>query len=1071
MSVLFVCSAWAVALAQERRITGTVTSGEDGRPMPGVSVAIKGTTRGTNTDSEGKYAIQATDQATLVYSFVGSVGQEVTVGNRSVIDVTLAADSRQLAEVVVTGVGVATDKRKLGISVESITANKLPLAPTASVDQALVGKIAGAQISSTNGTPGADINILLRGINTINRGTAPMILIDGVQVAATNLNTIDLNTIERVEVVQGAAAATIYGAQGANGVIQLFTKKGKGQLQIDVSSGVAQNTYLNVGGLRKAALHGMNTDAQNNVIGASGQPLVFQEENSTYSENVIWNSTDPANKTDKPYNANLKYFDHYDLFYQPAYTFNNSIALSGGREKLDFVVSASNNRQTSNIRNNGAFSRSNLTTNIGFELFRGLTFRTTTQLAYTKNTIRSLDRLILYSVNNARPFADFSYRDPDGNYPIYLGDAVGVNHFNPNYYSQYWNTNDNKVDVVQSLNLNYKFPKFVELDAKYGINFQRQELIYTFANQSLNRNAVFTQSSLNNFGPTSDPSGEIDNYSYTKTFQNFLATATFQADLQRDFNVDVPISLTTQAAFDWRSRRDRQYITYALGLPTYMPFDASQASSFRVPSQDQLNTSVVNSINLIDGNGDFVTPFLTYGYLVNQRIEFGDVAGISGGFRSDYSSAFGSGAKPFTFPRGDAYFRLSALKFWENGPISAVVPEFKLRAAFGQAGIQPKPFDRYVTLGTRTLGTSNAFFFTPDQKNPALNVEVSEELEVGADMAFTPLRGSDWLSNIRLSATYWNRATKNAIYKVDVAPSTGSGTLLDNAFSLGSNGFQASLNATMFRSKDLNWNLTTNFGRQTSKITAISGSQEIIITSNAGSTNYVLKEGQRIGQLYGFLALHDVQARKDDGSFYIPEAEQSQYVLASNGWVVDRQTKQPYFTPDQYSFGDPNPKFNMSFINDLSFRDLLTVSFQFDWVYRSHVYNQTKEWMYRDGIHSDYEKSFSIEGQEGAWTAFYRGVYAQRQRNGTKNYFYEDASFVRLRNVAVGLELGRLVKLPAFRRAQLVLSGRNLLTWTKYTGMDPEVSSGTTNSAFDRGTDHNTMPNLRSYQATLNIGF
>jgi len=148
----------------------------------------------------------------------------------------LSISSQSLSEVVVTGVGVATSKKKLGISVESITADKLPAEPTAFVDQALVGKIAGAQISSTNGSPGARINILLRGINNINRGTSPMILMDGIEVRATDLNSLDLSGIERIEVVQGAASATIYGAQGANGVIQLFSKKGKiGKARIDVS--------------------------------------------------------------------------------------------------------------------------------------------------------------------------------------------------------------------------------------------------------------------------------------------------------------------------------------------------------------------------------------------------------------------------------------------------------------------------------------------------------------------------------------------------------------------------------------------------------------------------------------------------------------------------------------------------------------------------------------------------------------------------------------------------------------------------------------------------------------------
>jgi hypothetical protein len=165
----------------------------------------------------------------------------------------------------------------------------------------------------------------------------------------------------------------------------------------------------------------------------------------------------------------------------------------------------------------------------------------------------------------------------------------------------------------------------------------------------------------------------------------------------------------------------------------------------------------------------------------------------------------------------------------------------------------------------------------------------------------------------------------------------------------------------------------------------------------------------------------------------------------------------------------------MSFINEFNYKNFLSVGFQLDWVYKSHLYNQTKGWMFRDGISSDYTIPFSIEGEEPqAWTAFYRGLYAARIANGTKDYFYEDATFLRLRNVSVGLDFAKVFSIPAFKKLQLVLSGRNLWTLTDYTGFDPEISSDTSSdssSAWDRGTDHNTMPNFKSYQVTLNIGF
>ncbi|GAB4011522.1 SusC/RagA family TonB-linked outer membrane protein [Spirosoma migulaei] len=1083
VSILLVSSLWSTAWAQERRITGKVTSAEDGLPLPGVSVVIKGTTKGANTNATGDYDITApgSGNLTLVFSFVGVTSQEVAVGNQSEVNVKLVADNRQLSEVVVTGVGVATDKRKLGISVEAISSKNLPQTPTASIDQALVGKIAGAQISSGNGTPGAPVNIVLRGINTINRGTAPILLIDGVQVDATNydsngninnnptalLSSIDPNTIERVEVVQGAAAATLYGAQGANGVIQVFTKKGKsGKLNIDVSSSITRNEYLNVGGVAKSQFNGFIVDASNNVIGTSGKPLELNPNTLTYSENVQYNPLDVNNKADKPYTANLKYYDHYAYFFRPSNTYNNSIALSGGNDKIDFALSASNNKQESNVINNGGYQRSNLMSNLGLQLAKGLTFRTTTQLVYTNSTIKTNDRLILYAINNARPFADFSAVDPDGNPGIYYGDAVGVNHSNPSFWQKYTDNKDNKVDVIQNFNLNYKVNKFLDLDAKYGINYSKQEIRTTYANQSKNRNVIALNNNYyqNYFG--TDPTGEIDNNSLTTTYQNFLASAFINTDFQNDFKSKLPIRTSTQLSFDYRNRNFKQFYTYTLGLPTYEPFTASQSSTFRVPGVKAPSAGRAG----LPAGGDYTEPFITYGYVVNQRIDYGDLAGISGGFRTDYSSAFGSGSKPFTFPRGDAYFRVSALKFWENSAMAGFFPELKVRAAYGQAGIQPKPFDRYQVLSTATLGSTNSFYTPASQPNPALDVEVSSELEIGTDLALTPSKTSNWLSSVRLSATYWKRSTDNAIFDVSAAPSAGINSIKDNAFSLASNGFQASLNATIVRTKDFSWNLTTNFGRQTSKISAVKNNAEVVVLSSAGSSNYVLKAGEKIGQLYGYITVHSLDQKDPSGNYYISPDQQSQYTVASNGIVVSKATKQPFFSANKYSFGDPNPTFNMSFINEFTVKNFLSFGFQFDWVQGSHIYNQTKEWMYRDGIHADYANPITIDGQTGAWTAFYRGVYAQRQANGTKDYFYEDASFVRLRNVQIGFDLSKVVNIPVLRRAQLVLSGRNLLTFTKYTGFDPEISSGTGSSAWDRGTDHNTMPNLRSYQATLNIG-
>jgi TonB-linked SusC/RagA family outer membrane protein len=1076
---LLTCFALAIALysmAQERTLTGKIISAEDGSALPGVSVIVKGTTNGTVSDADGQFSLAVPPNAALLFSFIGFKGQEVLVGDQTTINVSLAPDITQLSEVVVTGTGVATEKRKLAIAVESVTSDKLPLAPTASIDQALVGKIAGAQISSTDGTPGANINILLRGVNSINRGTSPMILVDGVQMGATNLNSVDLNTIDRVEVVQGAAAATIYGAQGANGVIQLFTKKGKaGKLNIDISSGISQNTLLNTGNVRQSKYHNFATNADGELVDGSGNVISWDPSTGVYTGNVVYNALDPNGKFDKPYAANLPYIDQVNRYLTTASTINNSILLSGGKDKSDFSIAIANNRQTSNFRGDGYNDRTNLTTNLGFELAKGLELRSITQLVYTKNTINYFNQpgfgggSVIYNMLNTRPFADYEAKDLDGNYGYRLGDAAGVNGRNPNYRYQFSDRNDNKVDILQNLSLTYKFPKFVDVNLKYGLNYQTDDDRNTIRNQSSVRNVISSPTSYVSIYNGS-PGGEITTFTNKTVFQNFIATTAAIFDFDKDLKLNVPLKSTTQLTFDWRNENFTQYVTYGANLPSFEPFNASQANTFKIQT-------------------DFKRPFVTYGYLVNQRFEYGDFVGVSGGFRSDYSSAFGKGSKPFTFPRADAYFRISGLKFWDNTAVSRTLIEFKLRAAYGKAGIQPKPFDRYPALGTRVLGTGTStsngvgLYYTAAQNNENLDVEVSQETEYGTDMSFDLLNGK-WLKTLNLSITYWDRQTNNAIYDVDTAPSAGVGTVKENAFSIGSHGLQLSLNAQILSASKFNWNLTTNFGKQYSEITSVKGGGQVVVLSNAGSSNYVLKAGEAVGQLYGYKMLKSVDQTDENGVPWIDPAQQANYEVASNGYVVNKTSKQPLSTSKLYSLGNAFPKFNMSFINDLSYSNFLTLSFQFDWVYKSHLYNQTKSWMYRDGISSDYEKPITINGETGAWTAFYRGVYQAGANNGTKDYFYEDATFLRLRNVAVGFDIAKFANLKSIRKLQLVLSGRNLWTVTKYTGFDPEISSGAsntsasagaigstlTNSAFDRGVDHSTLPNYKSYQVTLNIG-
>lgn len=1038
--------------------TGKVVD-DKGAGVSGASVLEKGTKNGTITAADGSYSLKVKSGAKLVITEIGFESVEINAG--SGISTSLKTDTKSLSEVVVTGVGSATSKKKLAFAVESITADKLPQAPTASIDQALVGKIAGAQISSTNGSPGSPTQILLRGINSIRGGTAPMILIDGLQVVATGLENLDLNSIDRVEVIQGPAASTIYGAQGANGVIQLFTKKGKqGKVEINYSTSVGINSLLNVGDVNKAKKHAFNVNGAGEVVNSSNVPLSFDATTGSYLSNPVFNLVNAASAYNKNYDKNLLWYDHYAMFFRNAATFNNSLSITGAKDKVDFSIVASNTWQETVFKNNGDYNRTNFTVNLGIELLKGLKLRSITQLVNTKSTQLDPDgRNMFYAINNARPFANFEQRDAAGMHSPYFGDAVGVNHYNFNYIIENAKYLEKNLDVVQNINLNYKLNKYVELDAKYGINRSSLNRKYQIADQTASEGAEYWQywaefySPRTSFGApsTGTESGEINQREFIDLFQNFIGTANVKFRFDEDLKLKVPITSNTQFGWDWRKRNITDYWSYGLDAPAFSPYTAADMGSFKV-------------------DRDTRTDFATYGYFVNQRFEYADIAGISGGFRSDYSSAFGRGSKPFTFPRGDAYVRLSSMNFWQGSKINNTITEFKIRAAFGQAGIQPGAYDRFPILNSGVIGTQSQLSTPVSNANPDLDIEVSKELEIGTDISFKLGKGK-WFNSANLSFTYWDRTSENVIDQVDVAPSFGIGRQLTNAMALQSNGIQASLNIPVYSSKDFNWNFTTNFGTQKSIIKSVVGNAELIKTSAAGSAQYVLRAGEKIGQLYGYLLLKSVDELDPNGNPAIPAADKVNYEVASNGWVVHKTTRQPYATAGRFSLGDPNPKFNMSFINDFSYKGFLNVSMQWDWLEGNNIYNQTKGWMYRDGIHKDYDGQITINGQTDAWSSFYRGVYAVRAFNGTKNYFMEDASFWRLRNLVIGVDINKFAKLKGITKLQLVFTGRNLVTFTKYTGMDPEVSSGTLNSGWDRGVDHNTIPNIKTYQFGLNVGF
>ncbi len=440
---------------------------------------------------------------------------------------------------------------------------------------------------------------------------------------------------------------------------------------------------------------------------------------------------------------------------------------------------------------------------------------------------------------------------------------------------------------------------------------------------------------------------------------------------------------------------------------------------------------------------------------------------------------------------------LAKLGFWNT--LSAKIPEFKLRAAYGEAGVQPVyytndllttgalvgPMPNHYSRNTLlTPGIAGGTYFAIPQTagNPNENVERSKEFEYGVDFGIVPITGGSWFNFINASVTVWNRETIGAIWPRSVAPSTGASFIWDNHVGLKSDGVQFSLNADIYSGSNFSWDFTTNFGHTWTVVESTSDGKEIPLTYGNAAT-YTLRPGEAVGSVYGYKALTDINEKDKSGNFYLtgtttaPVAANYTYV---DGRVVEIATKQVKFTGDKYALGNTTPLFNMTFINSFTFKDYLSLSFQVDWVYGGKVYNQTKEWMYSEGLHKDYDKPVTIAGETGAFTAYYKSFYDASESNGTKDYFLEDASYARLRNLSIGFDFAKFFKMQKVRKLQLVLSGRNLATITNYSGFDAEsnqnTSSGgsgtaTPQNSIQRGLDFWSFPNFRSYQVGLNVSF
>ncbi|MCX6331164.1 MAG: SusC/RagA family TonB-linked outer membrane protein [Bacteroidetes bacterium] len=1001
--------------AQNITVKGKVTSEKKNAPIEGATILQKNTKNGTTTNSDGSFSITVKAGTKIIVTAIGFTTKEVNA--QANLTIQLAEEVKDLSEVVVTGVGVARDKRTVGIDLATVSSKDLPKSATASIEQALQGKIAGAQILINSGQPGSGADIVLRTYNSLS-GSYPLILLDGIQVY--DLYSLDLSNVDRVEVIKGAAGGTLYGAQGGNGVIQIFSKKGTrnaAKPTITFGSKYTSDNIITGAWPLVNQFHHYETNAQGYILDNNGKPVAPDA-------NGLWPqpSSVPITLTtmsNKPFKEPV--YDHLSQAYQQAFSSNTSLSISGGTEKMDYAFSGNFFKQQNVVKN--SFDRTNLTLSLGLELAKGLTLRTSTQVILQNDDLLSGSRFDMIQSEN---YFDFT-KKYNGVLPITLIKEAGQRNPLSEYenHERYSKTNR----TVQSANLNYKLNHFIEFDYKYGIDIWNTEGYNYYKNQTANPQYI-----SNGFFWGSTGKGSVYTDYSRSTYQNSLASLFIKTDFEKDFNIHLPITTVTQVAYDWRRDMRHNFWVQGSELPSFPP------------------ASIANTNIRTGSEGAY--DFITYGTMINQLIDWGKLAGVGFTYRSDYSSAFGQGSKPFNFPRGNVYLRLSELFK------SDILSEFKVRAAYGEAGVQPGAYQRQTTVSSGNFQGTGVYLAIPGTlNNPDLKVQVTTELEIGTDIVVQPKFPGAWFSRFNLTYNYYKRESKDIIDNAPSPLSSGADGQVNNVINLKSNGMEISLDINAYRSKKFTWNFGYRFSNPKTQVVSTYLGQPVIKGA------YAIRQGTNLGVFWGQYALTSLTAKDPSGAAYL--ANPANFAVDSYGNVVDKASGKVVLSNsnDKTFMGDPNPSTIMNFINTFTFNNKLTFSFQFDMFNGNKIYNETNQWLYRDTRSKDFDQPVSWNGQAaGAYTVYYSSLY---NSVNPVNWFVQDGSFIRLRDVSLSYIIN---KFPGsiFKSGTITVSGRNLWTKTNYQGLDPEaVSTG----AVGRGYDSFTFPNLKSLQIGFNLTF
>lgn len=1017
-------------VAQQDGISGKIAD-SSGEPLPGVTVVLKGTTQGTVSNIDGNFSIpNVKAEDILVFSFVGMVTQEITVGSQTEINITMQPDAIGLEEIVAIGYGTQS-KKKITSAISKVDMEGVRDMPVTSSGQILQGRASGVSVTDNNGTPGESPRITIHGLSSINAGTGPLIVIDGFPVGNSMPQSLNPNDIEQMTVLKDAASTSIYGARGSNGVILIETinaDRSKMEIEYNVSEGFQY----------------FPDDWRVPMLDA----VQYAQYNKERVEELNWygNKNNPVPQVyldvlanPEAYKNLLTWQDHVFREGTNAMLHNHNLTIKAGNEKLRAVVSGGYQKQNG-ILPSTDFERFSFRTNIQSEITSWL--KTTASISVARTESNSIpeegSRGIFMKAVTTSPLQ--SPYDEDGKLRPYLpADSPGY-FAGPNpLFEAYEKTN---TSVGKDLNATFGF----DLQIIEGLHYKPQVYarLYDQENNSFNPSTIgrFAIGNASNLAPGAPPFvNSASNLYRDLTNWGMDNLLTYNKTLG-DHSVGALLGYTAQ-----KQSGETAQIS-GTGFPTDDKINYLEAAETSASVADYSNWAL---------NAAFVR--LNYDYKAKYLIEVN--------FRREGSSKFGANNKYGNFPSTSLGWRVSEEDFF---PKDFFMSELKLRASYGITGNSAiGDFDRFGRLVSipNLNNVSDNYNYTLNNGvvvgktltslgNQNLKWETSRQLDIGFNAGLFD-------DKVTVSAGYFQKTTEDMLFNVSIPNASGFGSTRDNVGEMENKGWDVEIGANL-ASNDFSWSGNLSLSFLENKVTYMP--EEI---SKITARNNVTQVGYAVGSLYGYVidGIYNTQEQLDDPNLYAwPNAKKlGAYIYrdVNEDGKIDGS--------DKDVLGNPHPKIQLGFNNVFNYKDfslsiLATGAFGYDILPQGNevLYNEKGRW----NVSTQFLERWTPDdpGAGLVPAIFYPGQHA------ASSLWIESGNHIWIKNVTLGYNVPKTIlnKTKVIAGLRLYCSVQNALKITNYSGPNPQVSRNGSNPQ-QLGVDEFSYPVNRTVSFGANIKF